>query len=301
MCTKSTAIGLQAQEQMMDVEPQQQAPRRVTPELQLRDLPARKEPHALWRAARAGDVDAVREAVSAGLSLDARDGLGRTPLVVAVVHGRKRCVDVLLDGGADPETPSGHRSRPLAYAAFRGDAALCARLLGAGADPNKKAADGWTALHVAARQGAADVVRLLLARGASRDARTGTGRTALVVATAFGELQTVRALLRAGARPDLNLLAMDPAEAEQSLFPLLQTVRSETEARARVKRGLATLRAVRDAGSWRRHLAGPRRDLVVIRALQTRCAARGRAAGGLPLDELPDPLFRHVACYFWGG
>ena len=151
MCTKSTAIGLQAQEQMMDVEPQQQAPRRVTPELQLCDLPARKEPHALWRAARAGDVDAVREAVSAGLSLDARDGLGRTPLVVAVVHGRKRCVDVLLDGGADPETPSGHRSRPLAYAAFRGDAALCARLLGAGADPNKKAADGWTALHVAAR------------------------------------------------------------------------------------------------------------------------------------------------------
>ena len=148
--TKSTAIGLQAQEQMMDVEPQQQA-RRVTPELQLRDLPARKEPLALWRAARAGDVDAVREAVSAGLSLDARDGLGRTPLVVAVVHGRKRCVDVLLDGGADPETPSGHRSRPLAYAAFRGDAALCARLLGAGADPNKKAADGWTALHVAAR------------------------------------------------------------------------------------------------------------------------------------------------------
>ena len=136
---------------MMEVEPQQQAPRRVTPELQLRDLPARKEPHALWRAARAGDVDAVREAVSAGLSLDARDGLGRTPLVVAVVHGRKRCVDVLLDGGADPETPSGHRSRPLAYAAFRGDAALCARLLGAGADPNKKAADGWTALHVAAR------------------------------------------------------------------------------------------------------------------------------------------------------
>ena len=111
---------------MMEVEPQQQAPRRVTPELQLRDLPARKEPHALWRAARAGDVDAVREAVSAGLSLDARDGLGRTPLVVAVVHGRKRCVDVLLDGGADPETPSGHRSRPLAYAAFRGDAALCA-------------------------------------------------------------------------------------------------------------------------------------------------------------------------------
>ena len=126
----------------------------VTPDHQLRnlpDLPARKEPHALWRAARAGDVDAVREAVSAGLSLDARDGLGRTPLVVAVVHGRKRCVDVLLDGGADPETPSGHRSRPLAYAAFRGDAALCARLLGAGADPNKKAADGWTALHVAAR------------------------------------------------------------------------------------------------------------------------------------------------------
>ena len=207
---------------MMEVEPQQQAPRRVTPDHQLRnlpDLPARKEPHALWRAARAGDVDAVREAVSAGLSLDARDGLGRTPLVVAVVHGRKRCVDVLLDGGADPETPSGHRSRPLAYAAFRGDAALCARLLGAGADPNKKAADGWTALHVAARQGAADVVRLLLARGASRDARTGTGRTALVVATAFGELQTVRALLRAGARPDLNLLAMDPAEAEASLFP----------------------------------------------------------------------------------
>ena len=147
----------------------------------------------------------------------------------------QRCVDVLLDGGADPETPSGHRSRPLAYAAFRGDAALCARLLGAGADPNKKAADGADpsgrrrdacstayARSPRARGGAADVVRLLLARGASRDARTGTGRTALVVATAFGELQTVRALLRAGARPDLNLLAMDPAEAEASLFPLLQ-------------------------------------------------------------------------------
>ena len=55
----------------MDLQMQEAPPRRVTPDHQLRnlpDLPARKEPHALWRAARAGDVDAVREAVSAGLS-----------------------------------------------------------------------------------------------------------------------------------------------------------------------------------------------------------------------------------------
>lgn len=279
----------------------------VTPPFRLRHLAdlkppvTRDEPKTLWRAARSGNVNEVKEAVAQGHSLDTRDGLGRTPLVLAVVHGRRRCVDVLLEGGADPEACSGHGTRPLAYAAFRGDARLCALLLAKGADPNQAAADGWTALHVAARQGASDVVQLLLTGGANRDAATGTGRTALVVATAFGELRAVRALLNARSAYPAALLALEPRDAERALFPLLQTVRSAAKAQTRVRRGLATLHQVRAAGSWRRHLASRRRDLVVIRALQHRAAARGRPSTSLPLDALPDPLFRHVAGYFWGG
>jgi uncharacterized protein len=119
----------------------------------------------LWRAARAGDLDAVRLLLDRGAVADASAKDGSTPLMMA------------------------------AGVAFRDDRAqtteaesvqVIARLLEAGAEINAHAANGDTALHGAASRGAEEVIRFLASNGADLQATDQTGRTPLDVALGRG-------------------------------------------------------------------------------------------------------------------
>src|SRR6188508_2596140 len=50
---------------------------------------------------RSGDVRQLREALDHGVSANARDALGNTPLMHAAVYGDLSCVRLLINRGAD--------------------------------------------------------------------------------------------------------------------------------------------------------------------------------------------------------
>lgn len=90
---------------------------------------------------------------------------GESPLHNAAFWGRTDAIDVLLEGGANPNVAGGLvDSTPLHKAAARGHADSIARLLKGGADPKAVDASGETPLHEAATGG----VPSLQARHTSR-------------------------------------------------------------------------------------------------------------------------------------
>ena len=58
-------------------------------------------PRHLWEAARAGDPLQVESLVRKGAPIDARDGTGRTALMLAAIHGQTTAVQKLLALGAN--------------------------------------------------------------------------------------------------------------------------------------------------------------------------------------------------------
>ena len=92
-------------------------------------------------------LDTARVLIVGKANLNAKDGSGRTPLVIA------------------SQKQNGQ--------------ALIALLLEQGADPNIPASNGWTALHNAAQSGEVDVARMLLDRRAAIDPRNKDGETPL--------------------------------------------------------------------------------------------------------------------------
>jgi ankyrin repeat protein len=128
------------------------------------------------------------------------DGLlsvGTTPLLRAAKAGDVPAVRLLLAHGADPNLPTATGITPLMAAAGNGSASLDTRgrykseaqaveavkvLLAAGADINARDNSGQTALHGAATWGWNDLVRTLAAQHADLMAKDSRGRTAADVA-----------------------------------------------------------------------------------------------------------------------
>lgn len=132
----------------------------------------------LLRAARAGDVAAMKLLVARGALVDLPQQTGVTPLLAA------------SGLGASPTDTRGKFRTEL-------DALGAATvLLDAGADVNGRDVNGRTALHAAAQQGYTDLVRLLAERGADVQAADVDGATPLDAA-----LGKIRARGRGPAEP----------------------------------------------------------------------------------------------------
>ena len=150
---------------------------------------------ALLRAAQAGDDEAVRSLLAAGV--DPEDPALHTPPVLAASrNGHGSIVDVLLAGGASPDPMDD--GGPLSAAASTGRADIVERLLEAGADVDAVDSTGWSPLMWAAYAGQLPSVRLLLDQGADRAVRATVGEfdgaTALDLAVAVGHDDVVRLL-----------------------------------------------------------------------------------------------------------
>lgn len=74
------------------------------------------EPQNLQSAAETGDVDQATLLLDQGAAVDARDALGRTPLLLAVAQNRPAMVRLLLARGADPNAADNAGLTPLQQA-----------------------------------------------------------------------------------------------------------------------------------------------------------------------------------------
>jgi hypothetical protein len=169
-------------------------------------------------AASSADATMLRRALENGVSPDAVDRFGNTPLLLLCCRNLKRsgdyvaCFELLHEAGANLEATDSAGHTPLHEAADSGCLELLSLLIQSGVNVDTSS-DGYTALHFAARghhelAGSEYVccVDALLAAGASVSARTESaqygpdgGLTALTIAIHRGNRRAWPSLLRAGA------------------------------------------------------------------------------------------------------
>ncbi|CAG8510565.1 3433_t:CDS:2 [Paraglomus occultum] len=115
----------------------------------------------VWIAAGEGDFDCVKEYISSGVSVNAQDAFGYSPLTAAVSYNHIQIVEYLLSQRADINIRDMDGDTPL-YAAETVEMAQL--LLAHGADPTVKNAEGKTPAEVTFNEGWLDVAALLRSR-----------------------------------------------------------------------------------------------------------------------------------------
>ncbi|ANA41519.1 MULTISPECIES: ankyrin repeat domain-containing protein [Geobacter] len=112
-------------------------------------------------AAKAGEVDAIRDLIGRGADLEAKSEKGKTALHYAAANGQAAAIRALLEAGAqvDPRDLEWHT--PLMLAANYGCNECVEDLLTAGADPLAKMKLGNTALTYAEANGHPDTLDLI--------------------------------------------------------------------------------------------------------------------------------------------
>jgi len=69
--------------------------------------------HSIFGAASQGNIEAVKEHLADGSDVNAKDGVGRTPLYRAAYKGRKEIVELLITNGADVNAKDEDGETPL--------------------------------------------------------------------------------------------------------------------------------------------------------------------------------------------
>jgi ankyrin repeat protein len=126
----------------------------------------------LGHASETGDVEQVARLLRDGVSVDAKNTVGRhrTALDRAIWAEQTDVVRLLLASGADPDQPIGEygEDTPVRFAAPRELTDILRLLLEAGADPDGRVAhERTTPLVLAAGQGLVSIVEMLVDHGAN--------------------------------------------------------------------------------------------------------------------------------------
>ncbi|HZM59459.1 MAG TPA: ankyrin repeat domain-containing protein, partial [Vicinamibacterales bacterium] len=152
----------------------------------------------LMRAARAGQVDALK-ALIAGANVNARERrTGTTALIWAATYDRAAAVRVLAEAGADVNVTSLLTAYPhtqngvLLTGPEEGVSYVGQTVLPKG---------GWSAAIFAARERAVDAIRALADARANLDVQDPEGTTALIIAIINGHYDAATALVEKGANP----------------------------------------------------------------------------------------------------
>ena len=184
--------------------PLHEAARNVDPDIFLLLLDGGAEPNEtgrLWHAATTGDIKKVEQFLDSG-SVDVNHRFGdKTALWQSMSKRHEDVVRLLLERGADPNTPGNEYDHtPLHGAAGLGSKELVEMLLNAGADPMDQDEDtGSTPLHSAVYARSCEVIQILRDHGADPNKEDNTGDTPLTIAHEKGLMDIVDILKNGGA------------------------------------------------------------------------------------------------------
>ncbi|XP_008285360.1 ankyrin repeat and SOCS box protein 3 [Stegastes partitus] len=157
----------------------------------------------LHQAVYKGHSEIVRILVNV-CNLEALDDHKISPLFVAAQYGRRECLEILVNAGANVNTQAADLATPLLISSQEGHQACVDFLLDHGADPNKACSPEWPQLpiHAAAEFGHVGVLRRLIAV-TDRVCDQGDGMVSpLYVAVHSNQTKSIEMLLTEGYSPD---------------------------------------------------------------------------------------------------
>ncbi|MFP4190533.1 MAG: ankyrin repeat domain-containing protein [Candidatus Hydrogenedentota bacterium] len=159
----------------------------------------------LHQLAREGSLERVQDWVKAEPEdLERTDVHGRTPLHLAVVHGRTEIASYLLEEGADPHSMDEDWRTPLHEAVAGGHEEIVDRLLSERAQVNARDVQGRSAMHVAAENGSVPLLRSLAQAAGAYEARDRNYLRPLHLAVRNGHQEAVEYLINLGASIDVR-------------------------------------------------------------------------------------------------
>ena len=167
----------------------------------------------LHAAVNGGDLDAVKRLVAGGVDLNATDGHGRTPLMLAGYRRDMKAAKFLIKAGANLNALDVQRYDLITISSVADHVEMVKLAIASGASPRLVTSpyDG-TALIAAAHLGHVEVVQALIDGGAPLDHVNNLNWTALIESIVLGNggprhVACLRALVKAGANvniPDGN-------------------------------------------------------------------------------------------------
>jgi hypothetical protein len=89
---------------------------------------AEAPPEEFYKGAQSGDLGILRTVLGNNVDVNARDGKGRTALILAIQYGHFDAVKMLLAHGANPNSTDSHGLTPMAAAHSRGNYEITAAL-----------------------------------------------------------------------------------------------------------------------------------------------------------------------------
>jgi cytohesin len=143
-------------------------------------------------AAASGNINKVKELISARVNVNEIDKYNQKPVDIAIRHSHKEVVELLAAKGTDFS---------IHLAAYLANVEKLRSLIENNSDVNRKNKDGQTSLHLAARSGHKEVVGLLIAKGAIvNEEDEKNSLTPLHYAARFGHIEVAKLLIAEGSR-----------------------------------------------------------------------------------------------------
>ncbi|XP_056153429.1 ankyrin repeat and SOCS box protein 3-like isoform X2 [Lampris incognitus] len=156
----------------------------------------------LHQAVYKGYIEIVHILVSV-CHLEALDDHKITPLFVAAQYGQQKCLEILIDAGANVNAQAADLATPLMIASQEGHVGCVALLLDHGADPNLTCSCDWPQLpiHAAAEFGHIGILNRLIAV-TDRVCDRGLGMVSPLYLAVRKQSKSVELLLREGYSSD---------------------------------------------------------------------------------------------------
>lgn len=167
--------------------------------------PPRTPEEALFRSIENGDSAEFSRLIESGVSIEARNPQGETPLYFAAEKGEIDMARALIARGADAKARTPNGETVLHAASMIESTALTTDLIQAGAEVNAANRDGETPLQWAALTGTFLAVKALADAGADlniQDARLGN--TPLHAAVSHDDIVLIHYLLSKNVRTDIR-------------------------------------------------------------------------------------------------
>ena len=199
----------------------------------------------LHAAVVGGSTVEIERLVRAGADIDARDGFGRTPLMVAAYRRDVAVARALIGLGANVNALEHQSYDVITIAAVQNDLEMLNLATASGGNARAITSPyGGTALIAAAHLGHAEVVEALLAARAPVDHVNNLGWTALIEAIVLGDggarhQATVQALIKGGAslnhgnRDGATPLSLARAKGYAGIVKMLEQAGAEASAPAK--------------------------------------------------------------------